>query len=140
MSFWKSTFLHTLLCLSFCQLFSQKYLFDAQLLTSEDGLANSSTSSVYKDKNGYLWIGTNRGLNRYDGYNFSLYTQAENGLYSNKPIHQIKEDATGNLWLYYFSNKGHLPTSLDKVEAIDIFNPQTGKATPFDLFLAVYQK
>ncbi|MFK7981636.1 MAG: ATP-binding protein [Saprospiraceae bacterium] len=113
---------------------AQKYLFDAKLLTSEDGLANTSTSSVHKDKNGYLWVGTKSGLNRYDGYNFNLYTKEKNNLFKNNKVHQIKEDAAGNLWLFYFSDKGHLPTSLDKVEAIDIFNPQTGKATSFNLF------
>lgn len=62
MNFCKSIFLFTLLLLSFYQLYSQEYLFDAKLLTTEDGLANLMTSSVYKDKNGYLWVGTSHLL------------------------------------------------------------------------------
>ena len=52
--------------------FAQEYIYDAQLLTTDDGLANLMTTAFFQDKKGYLWIGTDRGLNRYDGYGFQL--------------------------------------------------------------------
>ena len=48
-----------------------RYLFDH--LTRKEGLANSSVSSIVQDKNGFLWFGTQGGLNRYDGKNFVHY-------------------------------------------------------------------
>ena len=53
-------------------IFAQEYIYDAQLLTTDDGLANLMTTAFFQDQKGYLWIGTDRGLNRYDGYGFQL--------------------------------------------------------------------
>ena len=39
----------------------------------EDGLVNNSVSGIIQDRNGYIWFGTQNGLNRYDGKNFVLY-------------------------------------------------------------------
>ncbi|HEY6915389.1 MAG TPA: two-component regulator propeller domain-containing protein, partial [Paludibacter sp.] len=38
-------------------------------LTTNDGLSNNSVRHILKDSYGFLWIGTEFGLNRYDGYN-----------------------------------------------------------------------
>ena len=43
-------------------------------LTVEDGLAHNSGLCFVQDNNGFLWIGTQNGLSRYDGYNFINYT------------------------------------------------------------------
>lgn len=40
---------------------------DVHLLTMQDGLADNTVSSIYKDKDGFMWFGTNNGLSRYDG-------------------------------------------------------------------------
>lgn len=42
-------------------------------LTREDGLSNLSVSSVVQDSNGFLWLGTQGGLNRYDGRTMTVY-------------------------------------------------------------------
>ncbi len=42
-------------------------------LTTSDGLASSSVSKIGQDNNGFLWFATQAGLNRYDGYDFTLY-------------------------------------------------------------------
>ncbi|HNK96442.1 MAG TPA: two-component regulator propeller domain-containing protein, partial [Leptospiraceae bacterium] len=47
--------------------------------TSTDGLANNIVSSITQDSQGFLWIGTYGGLNRYDGKEFKTYTMT-NGL------------------------------------------------------------
>ncbi|MFN0214222.1 MAG: two-component regulator propeller domain-containing protein, partial [Saprospiraceae bacterium] len=118
------------LCILFFFLFflhwvsSQDYLFDAQLLTTDDGLANLQTTSVFKDKQGFLWIGTTYGLNRYDGYSFKLFTKEKNGLGIDY-IHRIAADDRDNLWLFQFDE------TMKRVSAIDIFDPKTGRAIPF---------
>lgn len=40
---------------------------DVHFLTMEDGLSNNTVSSIHKDKDGFMWFGTNHGLSRYDG-------------------------------------------------------------------------
>ncbi len=41
--------------------------------TSEDGLSQNAGLDILQDSHGYLWIGTQDGLNRYDGYSFKVY-------------------------------------------------------------------
>ncbi|MGL5752685.1 MAG: two-component regulator propeller domain-containing protein [Paraclostridium sp.] len=42
-------------------------------ITIEDGLSQGSVSSIIQDSNGYMWIGTDDGLNRYNGNKFEVY-------------------------------------------------------------------
>jgi signal transduction histidine kinase/ligand-binding sensor domain-containing protein/DNA-binding response OmpR family regulator len=75
--------------------------FQFQYLTTQDGLSNGSVSAVLKDSYGFLWIATESGLNRYDGYGFKVYT-AEPGIphtiVSNN-ISGLQEDGLGNIWI-----------------------------------------
>ncbi len=47
--------------------------FKFKYLTMEDGLSNYKVNAICKDDFGFIWFGTNEGLNRYDGYNFEIY-------------------------------------------------------------------
>lgn len=75
-------------------------------ITTKDGLAGDFVYALHQDKNGFLWIGTHRGLNRYDGYSFRLYAyiSSDTNSLSGNHIHCIKEDSNGTLWLA--TNKG----------------------------------
>ena len=42
-------------------------------ITIEDGLSQTTINDIYQDKQGYMWIGTSYGLNRYDGKKFKVY-------------------------------------------------------------------
>lgn len=67
----------------------------------EEGLSQSVVTSVLQDRTGYLWIGTEDGLNRYDGYNFKVYkpdSSNPNSL-SDNWITSLAEDAQGYLWV-----------------------------------------
>ena len=119
-----------ILLLSFTKIVAQEYLFDAQNITTEDGLSNLMTSAISRDQQGFLWIGTQYGLNKYDGHNFQQYTAENNGLFSNRYIQKIEEDAAGNLWLFHSYS---LKTDTF-ISAIDIFNPISQKAVPFNQF------
>ena len=52
-------------------IFPQNYNF--KNITSEDGLSQSTVETIYQDSKGYIWIGTNDGLDRYNGYEFKQY-------------------------------------------------------------------
>ena len=42
-------------------------------LSVNDGLSNSIIQSILQDSRGFMWFGTEDGLNKYDGYNFTVY-------------------------------------------------------------------
>ncbi len=70
-------------------------------LTIEDGLSQSSVFAILQDKRGLMWFGTWDGLNRYDGYRFTIYKYNEKNPYSlsNNEIRALYEDRKGELWI-----------------------------------------
>jgi len=70
-------------------------------LDAGNGLSNNSVKTILRDSYGFLWIGTESGLNRYDGYGFKVYstnTSVPNTLISNN-IFGLQEDGLGNIWV-----------------------------------------
>jgi signal transduction histidine kinase/ligand-binding sensor domain-containing protein/DNA-binding response OmpR family regulator len=70
-------------------------------LTMRDGLSQSTVNSMLQDSQGYLWLATENGLDRYDGDSIREYRRErgnEHGLASDY-IWSIAEDARGDLWL-----------------------------------------
>jgi signal transduction histidine kinase/ligand-binding sensor domain-containing protein len=68
-------------------------------LTVEDGLSNNSVQCLLQDKNGIVWIGTNGGLNRYDGALFIQYNLLSQPSLSSSAITALIEDNDGNIWV-----------------------------------------
>lgn len=62
-----------ILLLLFDKNFSYQHPYDFTNFTIKDGLANNYVRCIFQDKQGFLWIGTSSGLNRYDGYKFTGY-------------------------------------------------------------------
>ncbi len=70
-------------------------------LTTADGLSQSAVNAILKDKYGFMWFGTQDGLNKYDGHNFTVYRNNPKNPTS-IPDNQIKcifEDQRANLWI-----------------------------------------
>lgn len=70
-------------------------------ITSEDGLSQNTIHCIYQDQKGFMWFGTQEGLNRYDGYNFFIYQHQPgdtNSIPSND-IWALTGDAKNNLWI-----------------------------------------
>ncbi len=69
-------------------------------LTIFDGLSQGSAMAMVQDERGFLWIGTEDGLNRYDGYGFKIYrpTAGPNGL-SDSLINTLFLDSKKTLWV-----------------------------------------
>jgi len=78
-------------------LYAQQYLL--QQYTVVDGLPQSQVNTLVEDKLGYLWIGTNGGLARFDGKDFKVYNTLD-GLLSNS-ISSLTIDSKDNLWIVH---------------------------------------
>jgi signal transduction histidine kinase/ligand-binding sensor domain-containing protein len=81
--------------------FTQREHIRFEHIGTDMGLSQSNVTCIFQDSRGFMWFGTRDGLNKYDGYKFTVYKyNAEN---SNSPSHNtimdIAEDANGNLWL-----------------------------------------
>ncbi|MBN2116487.1 MAG: hypothetical protein JW730_07950 [Anaerolineales bacterium] len=70
-------------------------------ITVQDGLSQNAALAIFQDRRGFLWIGTQDGLNRYDGYSFTTFKQdADNpASISHNSILSIAEDRDGLLWI-----------------------------------------
>ena len=70
-------------------------------LSIEDGLSQNDVFTILQDRRGFMWFGTNFGLNRYDGYTFSLYKTApfDTATLSYNWILALHEDREGKLWV-----------------------------------------
>ncbi|WP_066631388.1 hybrid sensor histidine kinase/response regulator transcription factor [Labilibacter marinus] len=72
-----------------------------RLLSTLEGLSQNDVNCIFQDSKGFIWIGTNDGLNRYDGYEFKTFRREpreENGIAGNI-IQAITEDSNGDIWI-----------------------------------------
>ena len=76
-------------------------------ISIEQGLSQSSVYSIAQDQTGFMWFATEDGLNRYDGYTFTVYTHdpVDTNSISDIGIQKLFIDRTGNLWVITFSCK-----------------------------------
>ncbi len=87
-------------------------------ITIKDGLSQSSVKFIIQDKYGFLWFATNGGLNKYDGYSFTIYQHDGNDStsISHNEINYLFEDNKGFIWVINNGNAG-----------LDKFDPATEK-------------
>lgn len=66
-----------------------------------EGLSQSTVNCIFQDSYGFLWIGTEDGLNRFDGYRFEVFQHDPTQInsISNNVIHSLYEDSDGVLWI-----------------------------------------
>lgn len=101
--------------------------FAIQNLTHEDGLANNTLLEIHQDKRGFLWLGTDIGLSRYDGKRFHNYELQGAEPYAIKRICELEQEEL--LWLKF-----------DRRPGMACFDKETGEFVPLfsnaDDFLA----
>src|SRR3954447_21749186 len=71
-------------------------------LSAKDGLSSNSVISIHQDKEGFMWFGTSAGLNKYDGYTFTVFNsdpKIPQSTLKTSYIYDIHEDHTGKLWI-----------------------------------------
>ncbi len=70
-------------------------------ISFEQGLSQNTVVCILQDRKGFMWFGTGDGLNRYDGYTFTVYKHDRNepGSLSHNVIYALYEDRSGALWI-----------------------------------------
>jgi signal transduction histidine kinase/ligand-binding sensor domain-containing protein len=84
------------------------------LISTEDGLSQIRVSSIVQDNLGFMWFGTEYGLNRFDGYVFKVFTHEPNNpnSLSGVNIFFLFKDRVGELWI-------------GNEQSLDRFDPKT---------------
>ena len=79
----------------------QQHLLRFQSYTIEQGLSSDRVSSITQDHQGYIWVGTEGGLSRYDGYEFRVYRNIPGDFssLSDSFIHVLFTDSHGDVWV-----------------------------------------
>lgn len=109
---------------------SQSYLVQTEVLSIEDGLSNRFVRSIVQDGKGFMWFATKNGLNRYDGYNFEVFTQRNSKIQSNF-IDKVFVDVDSNLWIGHAVNN----ETTEFFAAIDIMNINTFEIQSLETYM-----
>lgn len=72
-----------------------------KIIGTQQGLSSTKVNCMIQDQKGIIWIGTEDGLNKYDGYHFSIYKRSDGDItsLSNNNIKSVYYDSEGNLWV-----------------------------------------
>ena len=100
-----------------------EYLFNMRQLSAKDGMLGRRVHAILDDADGFMWIATNEGLNRFDGYRFEHYTKASHGLNANN-IKNISIDDENDIWITYNEDKFI-------VSPTQIFRPRENRMVSF---------
>ena len=98
---------------------AQRHTFNRVL--SPYGNFSTIVGGIAQDKSGYMWFASGRGLYRYDGYQFKMYTNDptdSNSIFSNR-LETVYPDSKGTIWIATWIN------------GIDRLDPATGKFTHY---------
>lgn len=76
-----------------------RYYFDH--LTTKEGLSQNDINCILQDAMGFMWFGTNDGLNLYDGYDFTVYRpiEGDSTTINSTIIQALAEDHLGRIWV-----------------------------------------
>jgi len=75
----------------------------------EDGLSQNTVMAILQDRKGFMWFGTWDGLNKFDGYQFTIFKSlpGDNSNISTNRIDLIHEDKFGFIWIQTYDGKFH---------------------------------
>ena len=87
-------------------------------ITIQDGLSQSTVETIHQDSRGYIWIGTNDGLDRYNGHEFKHYKHDKYNKNSiaNNYIVDIIEDQNGYIWVSTIAGLSKINPYTDEIK------------------------
>lgn len=83
-------------------IFSQNNLFpqyNLETFTTSDGLPQNSVEAILQSSDHYLWLGTQEGIAKFDGYQFQVFNKKNTKAIKHNYFSTIFEDSQGNIWL-----------------------------------------
>lgn len=107
-------------CVAPKEVSAQSFPYTFKYLTVDEGLSHTDVNDVAQDGKGYIWIATNFGLDRYDGYTIRAFYNGNVPLHNafKNRIIRLYPDNTGTLWL-------------STEDGLQSFNPATEKYTDY---------
>jgi diguanylate cyclase (GGDEF)-like protein len=114
------------------------YDYDIKQWTSVDGLSNNSVRAITQDRQGYLWIGTLTGLNRFDGNRFEVFTSQNSRHLVSNAITRLMTDSQGYVWIGTRSGLSGLNTETLKFDRYSILAEVTAivEVEPDEIWVA----
>lgn len=100
--------LRFIICFCFLTLIAFADNFQSKLkfyhLLNSNGLSQNTINCIHQDNTGFIWIGTNGGLSKWNGYSFTNYTHSKNDstTVGQGRINEIYEDSKGRIWIGTF--------------------------------------
>src|SRR4026209_1355719 len=104
---------------------AQRFNFSFEQFTTDNGLSHESIISITKDKDGFIWLGTANGLNRFDGISFKVFQNNPNNDQSipGNYIAGTTLDKKGFLWVATNSGLCRIDTRTLKIDRLDLKAP-----------------
>ena len=93
--------------------------YSLQSFNVEDGLSEDYIHSLIEDQNGFIWIGTRNGLDRYNGYEFEKIDLPIN-IQGQEQVRNLLEDKQGNIWIGTNSGSFCKEFETDRILNIDL--------------------
>ena len=120
--------------------YAQQYITNFTNYSIKDGLSDNLVYTFHEDERGFVWVGTRKGLNRFDGKTFKVFLQ--NGDKENSECTTIIEDINGNIWTSFFKKRSNIKNRLTyyiidknyKIHLLDTFFKETIPFNPDDIF------
>ena len=107
----------------------------------EEGLSQSSALAILQDHLGFMWIGTQDGLNKFDGYNFTVFRNDPDDpeSLSNSYVRAIYEDRSGVLWIgTYGGGLNRFDRDTQQFERYQ-YNPENPSSLSDNQVLSIYE-
>jgi ligand-binding sensor domain-containing protein/signal transduction histidine kinase len=98
-----------------------------------DGLSQNQVFTIIQDKQGFIWFGTDEGLNRFDGYEFKIYKHEENNANSiiDNSIHSLEVGDDSVIWIGTSNGISKYYPKTEKIEQLHVSydDPKKPKGT-----------
>ncbi len=123
-------------------------------ISPEQGLSQSTIYAIVQDSQGFMWFGTQDGLNRYDGYSITVFKHdaSDSNSIGDNSIWSLLNDNTGNLWIgtmrggverydpaqnrfFHYPHRDNDPTTVSENNVISLFQDSNG-----DIWLGTLNK
>jgi len=97
--------------------------------SNKEGLVQSPVSSILQDRTGYIWLGTQKGLIRYDGYEFKAFHPERNNsnTISNNRVNVVFQDSDHRIWIGTSNGLNLFDQAQEAFRRIDIQNIKGGR-------------